>query len=73
SPKIADNGYLLVHDIFDSQAEGGQAPRFVFEKAFASGQFELVEKIKTLGVLKKVTSGCITDRVKKDYLKFEQS
>jgi len=73
SPRVAENGYLLVHDIFDSPAEGGQAPRFVYEKALDSGHFELVERIKTLVVLKKVTPGRITDRIKKDYMKFETS
>lgn len=69
SQKVADNGYLFVHDIFDSVAEGGQAPRFVFEKAIESGFFELVERVKTLGILKKISKGRITEKAEKDYLK----
>ncbi|MDY0359968.1 MAG: class I SAM-dependent methyltransferase [Desulforegulaceae bacterium] len=68
SPKIAWGGYLFVHDIFDSVYEGGQAPRFVFEKAISSGHFEFVERVKTLGILKR-TKGLITEEIRNDYLK----
>jgi hypothetical protein len=68
SPKIAWGGYLFVHDIFDSVYEGGQAPRFVFEKAVSSGHFEFVERVKTLGILKR-TKGLITEEIRNDYLK----
>ncbi|MDY0132523.1 MAG: class I SAM-dependent methyltransferase [Desulforegulaceae bacterium] len=67
SSKIAWGGYLFVHDIFDSIHEGGQAPRFVFEKAIDSGQFEFVERVKTLGILRR-TNGLISEKINKDYL-----
>ena len=68
STKICPGGYLFVHDIFDSVELGGQAPRFVFEKALKSGQFEFVERVKTLGILKKISSGTITESINKEYL-----
>ncbi|MGE4519358.1 MAG: class I SAM-dependent methyltransferase [Desulfobacteraceae bacterium] len=66
TPKIAWGGYLFVHDIFDTPDKGGQAPRFVFEKAIASGQFEFVERVKTLGILKR-TNGLLTEKIKNDF------
>jgi hypothetical protein len=66
SPKICWGGYLFVHDIFDSPDKGGQAPRFVFEKAVSSGHFEFVERVKTLGILKR-TNGFITENIRKDF------
>lgn len=69
SPKVIHGGYLFVHDIFDSIYEGGQAPRLVFEKAIRSGHFEFVERVKTLGILKKVSPGKITDQINEEYLK----
>lgn len=51
---IVPGGYLLIHDIFMDPAEGGQAPRQVYETALASGLFEAVDKVKTLGVLKRL-------------------
>ena len=45
-------GWLLIHDIFDDPAEGGQAPREVYELAVASGRFAVLPRIKTLGVLR---------------------
>lgn len=52
-PHVLPGGYLAVHDLFPSEAEGGQAPRQIFELAMASGLFEPPEQIKTLGVLRR--------------------
>ena len=51
SNHILPGGFLLIHDIFMDPAEGGQAPRHVYEMALASGRFEAAGKVKTLGVL----------------------
>jgi len=67
--KVAEGGYLFVHDLFDSVYEGGQAPRFAFEKALSSGLFKLVCRVKTLGILQRVSFGEITENMKEDYLK----
>ncbi|MBT8332402.1 MAG: class I SAM-dependent methyltransferase [Deltaproteobacteria bacterium] len=53
SPHIMAGGYLLIHDIFTDPSEGGQAPRRVFELALATGQFDALSMIRTLGVLQR--------------------
>jgi len=53
APHILPGGYLLIHDIFEDPAEGGQAPREIYHLAISSGQFDPLRKIKTLGVLQR--------------------
>ncbi len=50
---ILPGGFLVMHDIFLNPDKGGQAPRQVYEIAIASQDFEELEMIKTLGVLKR--------------------
>lgn len=50
---IMSGGYLLIHDIFEDPADGGQAPWEVFKLAVFSGRFVELPRIKSLGVLKK--------------------
>ena len=50
---ILPGGYLLIHDIFEDPAEGGPAPWEVYKLALASGCFEMLPRIKSLGVLRK--------------------
>ncbi len=50
---IMPGGYLLIHDIFEDPAEGGQAPWEVYQLALASNRFIERPRIKTLGVLEK--------------------
>ena len=50
---LLPGGYLLIHDIFENPEEGGQAPWEVYKIAVASGRFEELPRIKTLGVLKR--------------------
>jgi hypothetical protein len=45
-------GFLVIHDIFFDEAEGGQAPRKIYETALASGDYEAVSMTQTLGVLR---------------------
>jgi len=56
SPHILSGGFLLIHDIFENPEEGGQAPWEVYKLALASGQFEELPRIKTLGVMRKKRS-----------------
>ena len=42
-----------MHEIFFDPDKGGQAPRQVYEIAIASGDYEELEMVKTLGVLKR--------------------
>ncbi|BBO89389.1 class I SAM-dependent methyltransferase [Desulfosarcina ovata] len=50
---IISGGYLLIHDIFENPADGGQAPWEVYKLAVASGSFEELPRIGTLGILKR--------------------
>ena len=45
---------LSIHDIYDSELEGGQAPREIYEKAMKEG-FKLVKRVNSLVALKKIT------------------
>jgi len=52
--KIRTGGILSIHDIYDSELEGGQAPREIYEKAMTEG-FKLVKRVNSLVALKKIT------------------
>ncbi|MDY6905564.1 MAG: class I SAM-dependent methyltransferase [Thermodesulfobacteriota bacterium] len=56
SPHIAPGGFLLIHDIFEDPAEGGQAPYEVYQMALSSGNFTAHSRVKTLGVLQRLAS-----------------
>jgi len=51
---IVQGGTLAIHDIFPDPAEGGQAPHDIFKLALASGLFEKVTLVKTLGLLRRI-------------------
>ncbi len=50
---VQPGGYLLIHDLFPNPEEGGQAPITIYRLALASGLFEEIEVVNTLGVLRK--------------------
>jgi predicted O-methyltransferase YrrM len=50
---VMKDGILAIHDIFPDPAEGGQAPYEILKLAVASGLFEEVERIETLGLLRR--------------------
>ena len=52
--KIRVGGILAIHDIYDSELEGGQAPREIYEKALGEN-FKLVKRVKSLVALEKVS------------------
>jgi predicted O-methyltransferase YrrM len=54
---LRGGGYLLIHDIFEDPADGGQAPYEIYCKAIASGLFEELPKVKTLGILRRLHCG----------------
>ncbi|WP_406827879.1 class I SAM-dependent methyltransferase [Microbulbifer sp. ARAS458-1] len=54
SRHIVPGGYLAIHDIFPNPEDGGQAPYDIYKLALASGQFELVELVETLGILRRL-------------------
>ena len=57
---VMPGGYLLIHDIFFDPAEGGQAPRHIYELACRSGRFEDLGVLKTLAVLRRNIGGSLT-------------
>jgi predicted O-methyltransferase YrrM len=52
--KIRVGGILTIHDIYDSEFEGGQAPREIYEKALREN-FKLVKRVKSLVALEKIS------------------
>ena len=54
APHIMKSGFLVIHDIFFSPEQGGQAPREVYEKAMGSGRYESLEMTGTLGILRRI-------------------
>lgn len=52
--QVIRGGLLLIHDIFPNPADGGQAPYDIYKLALASGLFEALPTINTLGVLRRL-------------------
>jgi predicted O-methyltransferase YrrM len=53
SGHVLPEGFLLIHDVFFDPAEGGQAPRRIYEMALDSGKFRNLGLVKTLAVLQR--------------------
>jgi hypothetical protein len=51
-PHLAEDGLLVVHDVFPDPADGGQAPYRVYLRALAEG-FEEVSVTGSLRVLRR--------------------
>lgn len=51
--RVIPGGYLCIHDVYQTEAEGGQAPRQMMEFALATGRWDLVQRVDTLGVLRR--------------------
>lgn len=64
---LLPGGYLVIHDIFKDSSRGGQAPRCVYEMALASGLFDELPMIRTLGVLRRVEIGRISRRAEQTW------
>ncbi len=50
---IRIGGILAIHDIFPNPNDGGQAPYSIWRQAIASGLFEDLGVVRTLGVLRR--------------------
>jgi predicted O-methyltransferase YrrM len=48
-------GLLVIHDVFEDPADGGQAPYHVFLRALGSGAFDEVEALGSMRVLRRTT------------------
>ena len=51
--KIRAGGILAIHDIYDSELEGGQAPREIYETALTEN-FVLLKRVNSLVALQKI-------------------
>lgn len=51
---IVPGGILAIHDIYPDPNEGGQAPFDILKLAVASGLFEEIDRVKSLGVLRRI-------------------
>ena len=50
--KIKKGGTLAIHDVYDSEDEGGQAPNKIFKKSLNEG-FNFMKRVKSLVLLQK--------------------
>ncbi len=53
TPHLMPGGYLLIHDIFEDPARGGQAPFNIYRQALSSGRYTAHSTVNTLGVLQR--------------------
>jgi predicted O-methyltransferase YrrM len=51
---VVPGGILAIHDLFPDPADGGQAPITIYRLALASGSFEELPGVKTLGLLRRI-------------------
>ena len=53
APWLMSGGALVIHDVFQQPADGGQAPYHVFRRAVDNGDFEEVEALGSMRVLRR--------------------
>ena len=51
---IVRQGVLAIHDIYPDAAKGGQAPYAIYRMALASGLFEEIARVNSLGLLRRL-------------------
>ena len=54
APHVMQGGILAIHDIFPDPKDGGQAPYEIYKLALASGLFEELAMVKSLGLLRRI-------------------
>lgn len=54
SRHVQPGGYLVIHDIFPNPEDGGRPPFEIWQLAKASGLFEELPLLQTLGVLRRI-------------------
>lgn len=54
SPHVVSGGILAIHDLFPDPNDGGQAPYTIYKRALASGLFEALPVVTTLGLLRRL-------------------
>ena len=50
---LMPGGILAIHDIFPDASQGGQAPHYIYSLAGASGLYDELPMVNTLGVLRR--------------------
>ncbi len=57
APRVADDGWLAIHDVFPDPADGGRPPFEIYERALSSGEFEEERSAQTgsLRVLRRLS------------------
>ena len=60
APKVADDGYLAIHDVFPDPADGGRPPYELYLRALGSGAFSEMQTLSkgSLRVLRRMGPGC---------------
>jgi predicted O-methyltransferase YrrM len=53
-PYLLRGGVLAIHDLFEDASEGGQAPYAIYRLARASGLFADLERVGSLGLLRRL-------------------
>lgn len=54
APHLLRGGVLAIHDLFADAHEGGQAPYAIYRMALASGLFERIGQVNSLGLLRRL-------------------
>ncbi len=54
APHVQRGGWLAIHDVFPNPADGGRPPFDIWQLAQASGLFEALPLINTLGLLRRL-------------------
>jgi MMP 1-O-methyltransferase len=54
---VVTGGLLVIHDVFDDPARGGQAPLGIYRRALRSGAFVDESSVQTLRVLRRIGDG----------------
>lgn len=54
APHVVRGGLLAIHDVFPNPADGGRPPFEIWQLAQASGLFEAMPLVKTLGILRRL-------------------
>jgi len=54
TPHLVRGGILAIHDIYPDPYLGGQAPNAIFKMALSSGLFELIDRVNSLGLLRRL-------------------
>ncbi len=53
TPWLLADGILAIHDLFPDPADGGQAPWEIYQLALASGLFDELARVESLGLLRR--------------------